>query len=204
MTALLQPPPLPAATPAPAPYRLSVDQYDAMVKHGILTENDPVELIRGLLVQKMSKNSPHRIATSQALPILIGVLPPTRWHLQTQDPIRLPDSSPEPDHAVIRGRPNDYRTSHPTARDIGLVVEVADTSLAYDRGEKKALYAEARIPTYWIVNLIDGVLELYTNPQGTGDQADYANVQRLGATDSVVIVLDGVSLPAIAVRDLLP
>jgi Uma2 family endonuclease len=189
--------------PVPTLYRLSVAQYDAMVEHGILTENDPVELIRGLLVQKMSQKSPHRIGIGKVLRVLVRILP-TGWHDQVQSPISLPDSAPEPDHAVVRGRPEDYPTSHASARDVALLVEVSDTTLAFDRGEKKALYAEARISPYWIVNIVDGVLEVYTDPHGTGDQADYGNVRRLGPADSVTITLDGVTLPAIAVRDLLP
>jgi Uma2 family endonuclease len=180
-------------------YRLSVPQYHAMVKAGILTENDEVELIRGWLVPKMSKNSPHRIANSLLVDVLPGLCG-AGWHLQVQDPITLADSEPEPDGAVIRGRPRDYANRHPGPADVGLVIEVADTTLASDRTEKKQLYAEAKIPTYWIVNLVDGVIEMYTDPVG----ADYASRHDLRAGDDIPLVLDGRLVARVAVRDLLP
>jgi Uma2 family endonuclease len=180
-------------------YRLSVAQYHAMGEHRILTADDRVELIHGVLVAKMSKNPPHRLATTLVRDALTAVAPPAK-HVQSQEPITLADSEPEPDVAVIQGHPRDYSSRHPEAREVALVAEVADSTLADDRAIKKPLYAGANIPTYWIVNLIDNQLEVYTDPAGH----DYAASRVLGPNDDVPVVLDGQEVGRIPVRDLLP
>lgn len=210
MSAITVPPRVaPVVTPAaPVPvtlplYRLSVELYHKMIDAGVFASDERVELIRGLLVKKTPKNAPHRISTHKAQVALSAVLPPG-WHAQTQNPIQVAGSEPEPDLAVVRGRPEDYNPGHPAPPNVPLVVEIAESSLPIDRGEKRSLYAEAGIPVYWIVNLVDGVLEVYTDPHGAGEQADYATVQRLGPADPVTISLDGQQIGPIAVRDLLP
>jgi Uma2 family endonuclease len=180
-----------------------VAQYQAMAKHGILTSEDRVELIQGYLVAKMTKNPPHAISTALVRDALQHLLP-SGWHSRTQDPITLTDSEPEPDTAVIRGQLRDYRSRHPGPGDVALVVEVADSTIAYDRNVKKPVYAAASIPTYWIVNLEDNHLEVYTDPGGPGTQPDYASYQILQPTDPVAVVLDGHEVGRILVRDLLP
>ena len=92
------------------------------------------------------------VATGCLLDLLPRVLP-AGWFLNVQDPITTPESLPEPDAAVIRGSRRDYRERRPMAADVGLIIEVADTSLAQDRGTKKRVYARVGIPVYWIVNL---------------------------------------------------
>ena len=84
------------------------------------------------------------------------------------------------------------------------MVEVADTTLQRDRALKKRLHARAGIPTYWIINLADNQLEVYTEPTGAAEQADYRQRQDYGAADTAPLVLDGVESGRIAVRDLLP
>lgn len=200
--------PGPAATPAapPAglePYRLSVEQYHALIDAGILPESNEAEFCRGLVVRKMPKNQPH-IAACNNVRRAIGARLPPGWFDQVQDPIVLADSEPEPDYSVGRGPVGDATVVKPGSIDVGLVVEVSDSSLAYDRGEKLRLYAENRVPVYWIVNLVDGVLEVYTQPHGVGDAAGYASVRTLRPDDSVTLTLDGVALPPIPVRALLP
>lgn len=153
--------------------RLTVAQYDAMGRAGILTPDDRVELLEGLLVEKMTKNPPHRIATRRAREALEAALA-AGWYVDTQEPIVTGDSEPEPDVAVIRGRTEDYRGENPPASAVGLVVEVADTTLTRDRDTKGRIYARAGIATYWIVNLVDGVVEVYTQPIGTDATARYA------------------------------
>ena len=136
-------------------------EYERLVDLGAF-EGDPVELIGGLLIVAEPQNSPHATAVGAADDALRAVLPPG-FIVRAQMPIALDDeSSPEPDLAVVPGRRADYQLAHPMRA--ALVVEVADSSLQFDRREKGSLYARARIAEYWIVNLIDRVLEIHRDP----------------------------------------
>jgi Uma2 family endonuclease len=183
--------------------RLSVDQYHKMIAAGVLTEDDPVELLDGWLVRKMPKNPPHRIAVRRMRKALERVVP-AGWYVDAQEPITLDTSEPEPDGTVARGQTEQYPDRHPGPNDLALVVEVADSSLEHDRGTKKRLYARAAIPVYWIVNLVDRQVEVYTHPSGPADQPDYRSRQDYGPTDTVPVILDGKEVVRIAVADLLP
>jgi Uma2 family endonuclease len=198
MTAVLSVPP-PAVAAGPEPYRFSVAQYHTMVAAGVFRPDDRIELIRGIVVKKMTKHSPHILAGKKVRRAIEGVLP-VGWHAQTQDPIVLPEGEPEPDLSVIRGEMEDYATRKPTAADVGLVVEVSDSSLAADRGEKLRGYAEGGVQLYWIVNLVDGQLEVHTDPRGDV----YTTVTTLRPGEQVTLTLDGTALVPIPVRDLLP
>jgi Uma2 family endonuclease len=189
--------------PAEILWRLSVDQYHEMIRVGILTENDPVELVEGLLVRKMPKKPPHSIATQLTRDALEHHLP-TGWFLNDQEPITTEYSEPEPDGSVVRGERRQYLDRHPGAQELALVVEVADTTLAYDRTTKKQLYARVGIPIYWIVNLVERQLEVYTDPSGPADLPDYGTRQNYGAEDELPIVIEGREVGRLAVRDLLP
>lgn len=184
-------------------YRLSVDQYHAMARAGILTENDNIELIEGWLVRKMTKYPPHAISTVLVREALHSILP-DGWFVNSQDPITTGDSEPEPDGFVVRGSVRDYRDGPPGPRDLALVVEVADTSLAFDRGTKKRLYARARIITYWIVNLNQRQIEVYTRPTGTGRRADYRERRDYAEGDRVPLIVNEVAVAELSVADLLP
>src|SRR4051812_20576168 len=108
-------------------FRLTVEQYHTMIEAGVLTEDDPVELLEGVLVQKLPKSRAHVAALSRLNRALAAILPPG-YFIQMQDPITLSESEPEPDLAVVRGIEDDF-TEHPGPADVALVVEVADTSL---------------------------------------------------------------------------
>jgi Uma2 family endonuclease len=195
--------PLAPAAPDAPPFRLSVDQYHEMVRHGILTEDHEVELLDGLLVAKVTKSTAHRVAKLLAQNSLAKVVP-EGWHVDTQDAITLATSEPEPDVMVIRGQPRDYLEHHPLARELALVVEVSDSSLRHDRCFKRAIYAAAAIPVYWIVNLIDRRVEVYTDPTGPADQPDYRQRQDFSATGQVPVVIAGREVASIPVGELLP
>ena len=126
-------------------WQLSIDQYHQMIQSGILTDDDPVELLEGWLVSNMPKNPPHSVATQLTRQVLERFLP-AGWHVDTQEPITTDTSEPEPDVTVVRGDRRDYLDHHPGPEDVALLVEVADASLQRDRGSKKRLYARARIP----------------------------------------------------------
>jgi Uma2 family endonuclease len=196
------PPPL--ATPSPdliaRLYRLTVGQYDQIIASGIIAENERVELIEGLLVAKMGRNRPHVQAGSKGLRVIDRVLPAT-WHARKEDPIIVSDGSkPEPDLAVVRGEIEDYDHRDVMATDVGLVVEIAESSLSADRIEMKRIYSASGIPAYWIVNLIDRQLEVYTDPTQDG----YRTTRILDANQTVELILDGVEVATIAVASLLP
>ena len=187
----------------PRLHRWNRDQYERLIDHGILDEDDPIELLDGLLLVKEPQSSPHRTAvllTAKALEEAFG----DGWFVQTQSPITLDDRSvPEPDVCVIRGALRDYVAAHPTRP--ALVVEVAWSGLALARGRKAAAYARAEIADYWIVNLVDRVLEVYREPAPPGAARrrwGYAVVNTLGA-DAVIMPLAAPVRP-VRVADLLP
>jgi Uma2 family endonuclease len=192
-----------AAVPPDVIWRLSVDQYHAMIHAGILTDDDPVELLEGWLVAKMPKNPPHRAVTRLIRQVLERLVP-AEWYVDSQEPITTDDSEPEPDVVVVRGETRHYLDRHPGPHDVGLVIEVADTTLQRDRGFKKRLYARAGIPVYWLVNLSDNQCEVYTEPSGPEPQPDYRQRQDYGTSDVIPVVLAGVEIGRIAVRELLP
>ncbi len=184
-------------------YRLSVEQYHQMAAHGILTEDDHVELLEGLLVKKMTKNPPHIYATNIVRDLLQTMLP-QGWFVNSQDPVITPDSEPEPDASVIRGHRRDYLQRKPGLGDAILVIEVADATLRQDRGVKKRAYAEAGIPVYWIINLNQRRIEVYTDPTGPVARPDYRQRQEYGVGDEVPVVIDGQAVGRIAVSEVLP
>jgi len=174
-----------------------------MIRAGILTDEDPVELLEGWLVQKMPKNNPHILA-GKLLRAELEKLIPAGWHIATQDPITLSDSEPEPDVMVIRGSPRDYLKSKPTPSEVGLVVEVADSSTDRDRGWKKSLYARAGVDVYWVVNLVDEIIEVFTSPSGVSKRPDYRQHQIFTAKQRVPVVLKGKKVGTLLVSDVLP
>jgi Uma2 family endonuclease len=184
-------------------WRLTVNQYHAMIRAGILTAEHSVELLRGWLVPKMPKNPLHRAATRLLQRALEGLVP-IGWYVDTQEPITTADSEPEPDAVVVRGETRQYLDRHPGPQDLALVVEVADTTLQRDRTSKKRLYAQAQIPVYWIVNLIDRQVEVYTLPLAPGEPGDYESHHDYSANDEVPLVIDGKDVGRVVVRDVLP
>ncbi len=183
--------------------RFTVDQYHEMIDKGILTDDDPVELLEGWLVIKMSKNPPHSVV-SQLIREAIGPLLPTDWFVSSQEPITTKTSEPEPDVSVVKGRRRDYLKRHPFPHEVGLLVEVSDASLDRDRTIKKRIYAQARIPVYWIVNLIDKLIEVYTDPTGPGKKPDYRKRQDFKPGESIPVVLGGKQVGLLAVSEILP
>ncbi|MBW4554171.1 MAG: Uma2 family endonuclease [Aphanocapsa sp. GSE-SYN-MK-11-07L] len=168
------------------PKRFTVHEYHRLVEMGFLSEDDHVELIRGELIQMAAKGTAHETCIRRLLrqlPLLLQ----NRATLQCQAPISLSfDGEPEPDFAIVRNRADDYATEHPTPEDTLLVIEVADSSLDYDREIKLPLYAEAKISDYWLFNLPDHYLEAYSEPyQIALGQFGYLN-RRIVPTNGVI------------------
>jgi Uma2 family endonuclease len=170
---------------------LTVDEYHRMGEAGILTDDDRVELIEGELVAMAPIGSEH-VATTNALNRLLVLAIGDRGIVSVQNPVRLTlRSEPQPDFAVLRRR-DDYRTLLPGPADTMLAIEVASTSLEYDRGVKLALYARSGIPEVWIVNLAAEEVEVYRSP--AGDR--YLAVTHAGRLDVLTIeAIAGVHVP---------
>jgi Uma2 family endonuclease len=183
--------------------RLSVEQYHAMIETGILGEEDRIELLEGWLIEKMTKNT-HHIAAARRVRRRLERVATDGWMIEVQDPVTTADSEPEPDVMVVSGTEEDFDDERVQASDVGLVVEVSDASLARDRGQKQRIYAAARIPVYWIINVIDRQVEVFTNPSGEGDLAAYETSSILTPGSEVPVVLDGREIGRIAVVELLP
>jgi len=178
-------------------------EYERLIEIGVFRAGEPVELLGGQLIVSEPQGSAHYTAVLLVEEALRAALGPG-WLVRTQGPIALDDESePEPDIAAVPGRARDYSRAHPV-RPV-LVVEVADTSLAHDREYKGSLYARARVDDYWIVNLIERVLEVYRQPIPDSSAPfgwRYASREVLGPQSSVapLVVADA----RIVVSDLLP
>ncbi len=202
MSALMSPP---FAVPPPTYLlrRLSVSEYHQMIQVGILTEDDPVELLEGWLVKKMPRNPPHD-STIDELHELLRSLLPAGWRVRVQSAITTGDSEPEPDLAVAPGPASRYADHHPGPAEIAFVIEVADSSLSRDWQEKSRLYARAGIVCYWIVNLPDRQVEVYTQPTGPAEQPHYQQRQHFSEADRVPVVIGGQVVGEVAVAQILP
>ena len=177
-------------------------EYDRLVDLGVF-EGEPLELIGGQLIVAEPKGAYHSSAVTAADYALRAALPPG-WVVRTQQPVSLDDESePEPDLAVVPGRPGDYRYAHPERPT--LAVEVADSSLQFDRQQKGSLYARAGIEDYWIVNLVDGVVEIYRDP-GPDPAAPYGWSYQsvVSVAPPAVVAPLAFASSQIAVADLLP
>jgi Uma2 family endonuclease len=176
--------------------RWTVEQYDRLVSAGILSPHERVELLEGDIVRMWPQGPAHATAIGVVEETLREVFRPG-FALRIQMPfVGGEDSEPEPDIAVVRGSHRDYYGAHPAVAV--LIVEVSDSTLDYDRRRKGPAYARASVPEYWIVNLVERVVEVYRDPAERSYQSreDF----RLGESISPL----GAPLALIAVADLLP
>lgn len=144
--------------------RFTIEEYHRLADLEFFTEDDRIELIRGEIINMAAKGTPQTTCCSNLLGEL-AILVADRATLRCQDPIILStNSEPEPDFAIVKKRADNYLSGHPTPPDIFLLIEIADSTLKYDREVKLPLYAEAGISDYWIFNLIKNHLEAYSEP----------------------------------------
>jgi Uma2 family endonuclease len=183
-----------AASPTPpTPVKLTVHQYRRMIDMGIIPETPSTELIDGLIVLKdrshagddcLTIGHEHAIVISR-LAKLDRLFDGKGCFIRTQLPITLPPlNEPEPDGSIIIGMEDDF-DRHPYAAETLCVIEVSDSSLAYDRRQKLRMYAEAGIGTYVIINLPDRQIEVFSNP--LAKEAKYVTVEVLRTTDSLTL-----------------
>jgi hypothetical protein len=185
-------------------HRFTVSEYLGMIRSGSIRPDLRLELLGGLLVEPMTKFPPHDF-TVHRLARILGTLLPEPWFAREEKSLVLGRYwRPEPDVVVLRGPDDRFRMTEPTASDVALLVEVADSSLTTDRGIKARRYAAVKIPCYWVVNLVDRRVEVLTNPQGRGRAASYSRIETYSDTTLVPVVIDGVEVGTIAVNDILP
>lgn len=171
----------PPRAPALRTLRFTTEDYHRLVDIGVLGEDERTELLNGEVFYKMPINSRHAGCVNFLVRLLSRLLP--ELLITAQNPVRLGShSEPEPDLAVLRSRPDDYRSAHPTPKDVLLLIEVADSSLAVDRAIKAPLYAAAGIPELWIVDLAGEALEVYQDP----DPAGYRRYRRHVRGETVI------------------
>lgn len=163
--------------------KFTVDQYHKMAESGILTEDDRVELIRGDIVE-MSPIGTRHAACVRRLNKLFSRKLGDRVIIGIQDPVELDDTSePQPDVALLQPRADFYEARHPEAKDIFLLIEVADTTAKSDREVKITLYAEDKIAEVWLVDINNQYVEVYREPTPDG----YQNVQQFGRGQALSI-----------------
>jgi Uma2 family endonuclease len=158
---------VPSPTLAVTRRLFSVEQYHEMIEHGIFREDEPIELIRGEVIRRLPAGNPHA-ATVNRLNRLLSRRIQDEAMLSIQNPIWLGDSEPEPDVAILAYQQDLYASRRPRAEDVLLLIEVSDSSLAYERDIKGSVYAQAGIHEYWIVNLNQATIEVYLDPQPDG------------------------------------
>jgi Uma2 family endonuclease len=180
-------------------WRFSVADYQAMIRAEILGPRTRVELLNGLVVRVMPQGTGHIFATRVLTRWFCRTLS-DGWTVGPQTSTALTDSQTEPDISVARGNERMFADRYVEAADLVLVIEVADSSLRRDRREKLAIYAAAGVPEYWVVNVPDRQVEVYTRP--AGDFYDGLAAYRPG--QDVPVALDGHAVGHIPVADLFP
>ena len=149
-------------------YKLSIEEYHKLAEVGILNEDSRVELIEGELIEMSPIGPPHSWMINKLNRLLVNQVD-TQAVVSVQNSLRLPpNSEPQPDLVLLREHMANIRTRIAGPDDVLLVIEVADSSLAYDRGIKQRLYAKTRIPAFWIVNVSEENIESYQGAEGTG------------------------------------
>ena len=151
---------------APTRHRLDVAAYYKMAEAGILTRDDRVELIDGEIIDLNPIGSPHASIAKRLNQLFARAAADGIVLVSVQDPLRLDaGNEPQPDLMLLRPRADVYRASHPGAADVLLLIEISDSSLAYDRGRKLALYAQFGVPEVWIVDIFGAAIEVCRQPK---------------------------------------
>jgi len=185
-----------------SPYSISAEAFRRMIDADIFADDDRVELWDGWISTKMAKKRPHNLASNKVSFMLGRVIPPS-WIVGNENPIQLNQARvPLPDLVLLRGGFNDYVDRDPAAIDVGLIIELSDSSLRFDTTTKLAAYAEAGIPAYWVVNLVKNLVQTYEAPIPAERRYDREMVYAVG--QAVPLRLDGVLVTEIPALDLLP
>ncbi len=197
---------------SPEPMLFTTDQYHRLSETGVLIEGSPVELIEGVIVLKDRRDGKddtmiygprHGYSLAKLFARLDDHLESVNFHVRNQNPVTLTDKSePEPDLAVVRGAMEDYAERHPAPNEIVALIEVADSSLRFDRSTKQRIYATANIPIYWIVNLPDRQVEVFEQPDAT--RGEYLSKSQIDESGEIQLSLPGETSIVRSVADFLP
>jgi len=181
--------------------RFTSDRYEQLTEQGFFGPQDKIELIDGYLVEKMPQNDPHMVIVDLLSEIFLRALPP-EWTIRCQLGVKLSsDTIPEPDGVIVPGPKTRYFRGKPTRKEIALIIEVADSSLRYDRTTKQRVYARDRLPVYWIVNIPERIVEVYSEPKA-GRSPTYHFRAEFVRGSSIPVVLFGDRVAEVAVDDL--
>jgi len=193
-----------AEEPGGRPRRWTEEEYYLAAELGIFRPDERLELIRGEVVQKGSPQKRwHFAAITRGAKLLEAVFGP-EFYICPQGPMRISETSiPEPDLLVVVGSSDDY-SDHPGPGDVRLLVEIADTTLRFDRGTKAALYAEAGIADYWIENLPERRLEVYRDPAPLPDGSGFGYHSVASYTEKETVTPLAAPQAVILVADILP
>lgn len=183
------------APTAPARLKLTLAQYRAMGEHGILPRGLRIELIDGEIIEMAPIGPPHAGILNRINRLLVRLCE-GRAVISPQHPLEVDEhNEPEPDLCLLRWRDSFYADRHPLPADVLLLIEIADSSLSYDRTTRLALYARAGVPRYWIVDANDRSIVEFTEPRG----ARYRNERRLRPGDRIALGDPGTPLEGVAI-----
>ena len=153
---------------APTPHRFTVEDFQLMGEVGLLNDNKRYELLEGEIIEMEPPGNFHSSHVDRVHEEVFDRLR-RKYHLRNQGNVQVSDlSEPLPDVAILRHSPDEYSTAAPTAKDILLLIEVADSSLAHDRDRKARIYARAGVPEYWIVDTRGRQVLVFRKPRRTG------------------------------------
>jgi Uma2 family endonuclease len=192
----------PAAMPEEPVIPLTVEGYHALIKAGYFLDGDPYELLEGFVVPKMTKGARHESARRR-LRRLLEKLISAEYIVDEQGSMTTSDSEPEPDVFVIRGNLDDFADRHAGPEEVALVAEIADSTLTRDRGTKRRIYARAKMPVYWVVNVRDRIVEVFTDPSGPAARPKYRTDEEFHEGDEVPVMIDGKEIGRISVTAIL-
>jgi hypothetical protein len=207
----IAPVPLRRQEPPAGFYRLPVEVYHQMIAGGLLPEGAPYELIDGAVVRKdrsaagedpMTVGTGHATAVAKLVELNVK-LRRLGCSMRVQQPVTLPPyNEPEPDGAIVKGTLDDYTERHPGWKDVVCVIEVADSSLNYDRTKKQQVYSDGGIPQYVLVNIPERCIEVYSEPLvGNGR---YGRAVTLNGSQSLLLRMPDAKEVAVPIRRLLP
>jgi len=170
-------------------HRFTVDEYEKMSELGIIPLNARTELIEGVVIDMSPKGILHNALINQLAEFLFPLLS-GEWFPSCEKTLRLSDSEPEPDIVVLRGRARDYLMRHPTPSDVGLLFEVSDSTIRFDRKDKARIYAKYGVPEYWIINLVEECVEIYL-PDPKAKEPSYRLSETIKKHEPCKVMLEG-------------
>jgi hypothetical protein len=183
--------------------RFTVREYHKLLDSGALHPELRTELVEGWVVEKMTRHARHDSTlqfAADALQRRVG----TNWRLRLQSALTMDDGEPEPDLAVCPGPLGRYVHAHPRPAEVGLLIEISDSTLAYDRGPKLRDYARNGVARYWILNVTERQVEVFENPTGPTDSPTYRTQQIYKSGNLVPLMLREQPMEAIPVDELIP